>query len=295
MLSAADRAIVTLAARQGGVIALAQARELGLGRSAVGRRLDAGEWARVQPRVFRLGMIPLTRSGEVWAAVLSAGCGVVSGRSAAWWHGVLEEPPPVPEITVPLPVHGLAMSGVRIRRSDLDDRDVTSRRGLPVVTKSLAVLQSLAPLGRDGPALLDRVLQHAVGRTELLATFDRFRRHRGAARAVTLVRAASEGAASQAERKAVALLRGAGLRGWALGHPVGRFLVDIAFVDEQIAVEIDGWAWHHTPARFQADRARQNLLILAGWRVLRFTWADLEEPAGFLRQGYSALAGARVA
>ncbi|MGH3714486.1 MAG: endonuclease domain-containing protein [Micromonosporaceae bacterium] len=51
--------------------------------------------------------------------------------------------------------------------------------------------------------------------------------------------------------------------------------VDVAFVASRVAVEIDGWAYHSDPARFQADRRRQNRLVSAGWTVLRFTWHDL--------------------
>ncbi len=55
-------------------------------------------------------------------------------------------------------------------------------------------------------------------------------------------------------------------------------------------LEVDGWAWHHAPDRFQRDRARQNALISAGWVVLRFTWLDLtNDPAGVIRQVRDAL------
>jgi very-short-patch-repair endonuclease len=40
-------------------------------------------------------------------------------------------------------------------------------------------------------------------------------------------------------------------------------------------VEIDGLAFHSDPADFGTDRERQNRIVLAGWRVLRFTWYDL--------------------
>jgi very-short-patch-repair endonuclease len=40
-----------------------------------------------------------------------------------------------------------------------------------------------------------------------------------------------------------------------------------------VAVEIDGFAFHHAPDRFQRDRTRQNALVGLGWTVLRFTWA----------------------
>ena len=51
--------------------------------------------------------------------------------------------------------------------------------------------------------------------------------------------------------------------------------VDIAFVRERLAIEIDGWAWHSAPDRFARDRRKQNEMTQAGWTVLRFTWLDL--------------------
>ena len=42
------------------------------------------------------------------------------------------------------------------------------------------------------------------------------------------------------------------------------YWIDIAFVERQLALEIDGWAWHCDVDRFAHDRRRQNALILAG-------------------------------
>ncbi|MDR0592427.1 MAG: endonuclease domain-containing protein, partial [Bifidobacteriaceae bacterium] len=39
--------------------------------------------------------------------------------------------------------------------------------------------------------------------------------------------------------------------------------------------EVDGWAAHGSRPAFQRDRIRQNALINAGYRILRFTWDDI--------------------
>ncbi len=45
-----------------------------------------------------------------------------------------------------------------------------------------------------------------------------------------------------------------------------------------LAIEVDGKLWHDELSdRFESDRRRQNELILAGWRILRFTWAMLRD------------------
>lgn len=93
--------------------------------------------------------------------------------------------------------------------------------------------------------------------------------------------ATADGAASVAEPLCARILRGAGIAGWRANHPVlldGLWRrIDIVFTVERIAVEVDGWAFHHRPERFVDDRRRQNSLVGAGWLVLRFTWADLTE------------------
>ena len=85
---------------------------------------------------------------------------------------------------------------------------------------------------------------------------------------------------SAAERKAHRLLRGAGIIGWQSNLPVivqdQLYYVDIAFRPHRLALEIDGRIHEDNPSLFESDRWRQNALVFAGWRVLRFTWAMLD-------------------
>ena len=54
--------------------------------------------------------------------------------------------------------------------------------------------------------------------------------------------------------------------------PKKKFEIDIAFVDQKLAVEVDGWAYHGKYlSGFVRDRVKQNLLVCEGWRLLRFT------------------------
>jgi len=52
-------------------------------------------------------------------------------------------------------------------------------------------------------------------------------------------------------------------------------VVDAAFPEHELAIEIDGLAFHIDPERFQRDRTRPNQLTRMAWRVLRYTWDDL--------------------
>ena len=51
--------------------------------------------------------------------------------------------------------------------------------------------------------------------------------------------------------------------------------LDLAFVRQRLAVEVDGYWSHSDRAAWQDDRNRDNALMGRGWRTLRFTWDDL--------------------
>jgi Protein of unknown function (DUF559) len=58
----------------------------------------------------------------------------------------------------------------------------------------------------------------------------------------------------------------------------GRFFeVDCLWPEQRLVVELDGRAVHGTRLAFEADRERDRLLIVEGWRVVRVTWAQLRD------------------
>ncbi|MEN3274108.1 MAG: hypothetical protein V7636_2869 [Actinomycetota bacterium] len=58
-------------------------------------------------------------------------------------------------------------------------------------------------------------------------------------------------------------------------HPVGQYLLDNAYVDAKVFVELDGYATHGDRQSFGSDRRRQNVLVALGWMPLRFTDSDV--------------------
>ena len=56
-----------------------------------------------------------------------------------------------------------------------------------------------------------------------------------------------------------------------------RAFIDLAYPDQMVAIELDGWEHHSTRSAFDRDRARANDLALAGWRLYRFTWTTTDE------------------
>ncbi len=69
--------------------------------------------------------------------------------------------------------------------------------------------------------------------------------------------------------------------------------LDLAWPSRRLAVEADGREHHDKLDALYNDRRRQNLVSLAGWAVLRFTWKDvLHSPGWVVEQVRAALAAA---
>ena len=58
-------------------------------------------------------------------------------------------------------------------------------------------------------------------------------------------------------------------------RPENRF--DAAYPESRLAIEWDSRRWHMQASAFDRDRVRDREAIVNGWRVLRFTWADVTE------------------
>jgi very-short-patch-repair endonuclease len=54
-----------------------------------------------------------------------------------------------------------------------------------------------------------------------------------------------------------------------------KYRLDLAFPEQRIGIEIEGAIWaqgaHSRPIGIKRDMAKGNLLVLCGWRVLRYT------------------------
>ena len=83
---------------------------------------------------------------------------------------------------------------------------------------------------------------------------------------------------------------------WICNYPVlgerGQVVAEIDFADPElkIAIEVDGRAFHSDRRSFERDRERQNMLVIRGWIVLRFTWERLlNDPEGVVAEINAAI------
>ncbi|MDV3131398.1 DUF559 domain-containing protein [Mycobacterium sp. 29Ha] len=263
--------------RHDGVLTLRQARDVGLSKHAVNRRVQSGQFRRCAPGVYFSDDRPFTDAARVRATVWAYGdLAVASGLAAAWWHGLTNFAPDRVEVTLPRNGSGRSKPGSVMRRRDLSLADIVERRGLRVTALPLTVIEA-AVRQRGGVKIMDKALQQDVQLRELWDAHLRNKGRYGAPAARIRLQAASDGARSVAERLLVRCLREAGITGWRTNYPLGGYKVDVGFPRQKVAIEVDGLAFHSATEDFHADRLRQNNIMLMGWQVLRFTWLDLTE------------------
>ena len=287
------------AASRGGVVSDTDLRACGFSARVVRRRLDEGTWWR-WGRAVILGSPP---SGEIgtagidavnrglsdlgldWALQLNYGArAVISGASAmrrAGWR--------LPTHLLVVAVHDkphVEVPGVRVTRRQLGRVLVLpdGRRYAPVLDALLDTLVCLGPAA--GSDLLDVALQRRYVDPNAVAAAAQTRLGRGRTGAGTLRMLADRalsGSRSEAEQRMGALLKRSRTGPWVANHPVrdgsGRVLAEIDFAHEglHIAIEVDGRAHHSDRSSFERDRERQNMLVVRGWLVLRFTWERITQ------------------
>jgi len=151
--------------------------------------------------------------------------------------------------------------------------------GLRCTVPALTALDLCPLLGGDA---LDAALRSRMTTLEdLHDTLARTPNRSGNAQRRLLLADSRDEPWSYAERQAHRLFRAEGITGWVANYPLPLlgvvYYLDLAFPEIKLALEIDGWAYHSSAMAFERDRWRPNDIVLAGWRVLRFTPKMLDE------------------
>jgi very-short-patch-repair endonuclease len=289
---------------QEGVFSTEQAHDAGYTRAAIAAKIARGEWVPELRGVLRAADHPSTPRTRIRAAMLSLGPeATLVGRSAIQWWRMTDVAPAEVEVAVSHEHRPRPRPGVRLLRRAVPPHDRVVVDGVAVTIRPVSVLGAIAGLDLvAGAHLVDRVLlTGSVGLEQLRSAHVRTAGRRGTEIARTLLALADGGARSEAERIAHRALRSGGVGGWVADHEVrlagyGLAVLDLAFLELRVLVEIDGWAYHRDLRAFLRDIARQNALVLDGWVVIRTTWYELtRSPAAFVRTVLEALAAQRAA
>ena len=267
------------------IVDLAALRATGRDVAYARAQLRARRWQRVHPAVFCGYTGPLTFGSRCAAALCHAGPGAaLDAATAASLHGLRGFESGAIEIVLP---HGRRIDpqpGVVVRRSrTLTERSVVVRDGLRIVDVERAVLSLALTRPRRASGIVTAAVQQG------LTTGDRLRgcllglgRVRGKVAVLAALEDVDGGSRSWLESRFRRLIRAAGLPLPVQNHPLligdRRVWLDACYVEERVAIELDGRAYHVMSEDWEDDLVRQNAVVLAGWLVLRFTARDLREP-----------------
>lgn len=255
----------------------AEAIELGVTRA----QLRGAGYRRLGSGVYRwvgLNQSPLLMLAAV-ARRLPAGA-AFSGKTAAWLHGVdLTSSDPI-EITIPDPIGTHRRAGTSVCRTRLGPEEIVLRRGLPATS----ALRTVVDLGGRNP-LTEGVVAADLFLHAGLLTVAELRTYvaehpgvKGIARLRRVVRLAEPKAESAMETRLRVMLVLAGLPlpevQVSIHDDQGRFLgrPDLLYSRQRLAIEYDGGSHRD---RMVDDNRRQNGLVGAGLRLLRFTAGDV--------------------
>jgi very-short-patch-repair endonuclease len=278
-----ERAIGEIAGRQENLITRDQVLSLGVGRGAIEHRVAIGRWQRLHRCIYLIGSAPPTLSARARAAALALGDGAVaSHRTAAVVWGLL---PPAdedePHVTVPARNVG-RRDGLRIHRvRRLPEEEVTTRHGIPLTTpaRTICDLAATEPLRDVESALAEARIHRLATDRQINAVIQRAPTRPGAPIIRKLLEAETDSGytRSKAERILRDLIHDADLERPLFNEPLLGYVVDALWPKQRLIVEVDGFAYHSNRAAFERDRARDQRLIAAGYRVIRVTWIQLRD------------------
>jgi very-short-patch-repair endonuclease len=281
--------VAALAEQQFGVVTRPQLLGAGLSAGAIGRLLRDRTLIRLHRGVYALGHAVLQVEGHWLAAVLACdpSCSMTHRSAGALWH-LGRVPGGVVEVTAPGARR--RRPGIVAHQGALDPADVTVHRGIPVTTPSRTLLDLAGVLA---PGDLDRTIEQAIrlrlyDRQALDATMRRAhgRRElkplRAALGRLDPVRARSR---FELEARALRAIERAALPMPRVNERIEGHEVDLHWPQQRLVVELDSRAWHTDPGAFERDRQRDGDLLIAGWRVLRVTWRQMDDdPRGVVRR-----------
>jgi hypothetical protein len=270
-----DARVAWIAARQHGVISHAQLLDAGISRDGVKGRVAAGWLHRVHRGVFAVGHAGLTPRGFWVAAVLSGGDGAaLSHRSAAalWgiWrdgdrpaitsNGVDRRGAPGVETHVGRlrPGETIVVDGIRVTKVARTLLDLAEVLTLDHLVRAIDNATNARHLR---PTLMSSMIKESRGRRGL----------RPLKQALLITRPQDVLTRSELERRALKLIKRAGLPQPEVNVRLHGYEVDLLWRDAGLVVELDG-SEYHDPER---DTRRDNNLRAHGWSVSRFTWRQV--------------------
>ena len=277
------------ASTQYGLASLRQLLECGLSRDQLDALTEAKRLSRIDRGVYRFAGAPEHVNLPLMRLALRTD-GTASHRSAAALLGLIDWLPE-PEITV-APMARYRGPGRIHRHEDLELKDIELVHGISC-TNAIRVLIDIGAVRRDlVEPLFHSVLHRRLAEyDDIVARFYQVaRKGRNGVGPLRAVLAEYDPAMAPGEStlevRLLEIIRQHGIKPPVRQHRVtvgGRhYRLDLAYPDEKLAIEGDGFGVHSERDRFETDRERQNALVLLEWRPLHFTWRQIRQRSDYV-------------
>lgn len=290
--------IVELARNRHRVVTVSELLRIGLSRREIDGRVADSRLVRRYRGVYAVGPGALSAEGELLAAALFAGPdAVVSHDYAACQWRFVRGVAGLIDVTCPRRV--AAPPRIRAHRSALPPDERALRNRVPVTSTGRTILDCAGRMDVRG---VERMLNEAyvLGvpmKPPLAVLLDRHPRRAGNA----TVRAALERfeggrtlTCSELEERFFDFLERHGLPRPLTNHPIetgiGVLVVDCAWPEARVAIEVDAPSTHGSRPKLLRDRRRDRALTLAGWTPGRIMEEDLEDEPGLAAEIVALLA-----
>ena len=285
-VSTLEQVLGRIASAQHGVVTRAQLLDAGVSADVIKKRVRKGLLLAVHGGVYRVGHEAPSVLPRYLAAVLACGeDAVLSGRAAGHLLGLLKGSAPGPEVTAPTDHR---VPGIRTRRSQLDPREATIVRRIPVTTVPRTLVDLAAVLTPDALARAchEAGVQHRTTPAQVEAVLARRPTSPGAGKLRAVLRGDVHVSLSKLEQRFLRLLRQDRL----LLPPhtnrhAGTKRVDCRWPEQRLTVELDSYRYHQSRHAWEQDRRREREAHARGDEFRRYTWGDVfEDPRLMLNE-----------
>lgn len=183
-------------------------------------------------------------------------------------------------------------------------RDVEEVDGIRCTTVARTLLDLAAVVPRhDVERAFDQAdVLEVLDAREIVDVLERTSGHRGNATLRSILDDHARTPAltkTQLEARFLAICHGRDLprpevNAWIPLEPTG-YEADFLWRSQRLIAEVDGHETHGTRHAFEHDRRRDQRLTLTGYRVVRFTWRQVEDQPAVVEQTLAALLDPRAA
>jgi very-short-patch-repair endonuclease len=170
--------------------------------------------------------------------------------------------------------------GVRTHRAkNLDSRDATTHRGIPITTVPRTLVDLAALLGIDdlARACHEAGVLYRTTPTHVDAVLARRANTGGAGNLRAVLHGDAHVTLSKLERAFLDLLRAVGLPLPETNRVASGRRVDARWPEHRLTVELDGYRFHRSRHAWEQDRRREREAYARGDQFRRYTHADVFE------------------